>query len=415
MNIVILDSDVSYPPTSGKRLRTLHLMLPLARRHRIRYLARGRGDVEQNRAAVAFLANHGIEATILDHSPAEMRRLGFYLNLAANLASPLPYSVVRHHSEPFRRAVAEATAGQRIDVWQVEWSGYLYAVPDHRVPVVLQAHNVDSLIWQRYREAESHPLRRWYIGRQWRKFLRFEAEAFRRATRVVTVSDEDAALARQLYGCDHLDVVDNGVEVARFRDLSPAPGSQTILFLGSLDWRPNLDAVTVLLQDIFPAVHARVPDVRLAIVGRSPPDWLRRRVACVSGVELHADVADVRPYLERSAVMAVPLRIGGGSRLKILESLAAGLPVVSTRVGAEGLMLRAGHDYTPGDRPEAMADALVEALLRPEEARAQGERGRATVAARYDWSLLADRLEQVWQAARARAVAAGGRQMTASS
>lgn len=399
MNVVILDSDVSYPTTSGKRLRTLNLMLPLAGRHHLHYIARGRGDAEQNRQAVAFLRDHGIETTIIDDPLPGMRRLGFYLALAGNVVSPLPYSVVRHQSAAFRRGVVEATRGRRVDLWQVEWTGYLDAVPDRAAPTVVQAHNVDSLIWQRYHEAERNPLRRWYIRQQWRKFRRFEGAAFRRATRVVAVSPEDAALAGRLYGVENVDVVDNGVDIGLFRSMRPNPTAPTILFLGSLDWRPNLDAATVLLQDIFPAVAAQVPGARLWIVGRTPPEWLRRRVECVAGVELHADVPDVRPYLTGATLMVVPLRIGGGSRLKILEALAAGLPVVSTAVGAEGLTLTPGVDYTRADSPGEMAAALVEALRQPEAALTQAQRGRETVAARYDWSMLAQRLEAVWERA----------------
>jgi glycosyltransferase involved in cell wall biosynthesis len=131
----------------------------------------------------------------------------------------------------------------------------------------------------------------------------------------------------------------------------------------------------------------------------------------MQGVELHADVPDVRPHLAASAVMAVPLRIGGGSRLKILEALAAGLPVVSTRIGAEGLALRPGEDFTLADTPEEMAAALLDWLQLPVSARAQAEHGRYTVCAHYDWPMLADRLERVWErAVGAKAVTvAGGR------
>jgi glycosyltransferase involved in cell wall biosynthesis len=399
MNVGIIDSDVSYPPTSGKRLRTLHLMLPLAGRHRIHYLARGQGDARQNRLASSFLADHGIDAHIIDDPLTPKKGPVFYARLAGNLLSSLPYSVASHRSEKLRRAVAAFASREAIDLWQVEWSGYLHALPSPSARTVLQAHNVDSLIWQRYHEAERHPLKRWYIRQQWRKFRRFEQRAFRSVCRVVTVTAEDAALAREWFAAENIDVVDNGVDVASFRDVRPAAGSQSVLYLGSLDWRPNLDALVLLLDAIFPAVRARVGGARLAIVGRSPPDWLRRRVRDVPGVELHADVPDVRPYLAQSAVLAVPLRIGGGSRLKILEALAAGLPVVSTRVGAEGLALRPGEDYTLADTVEQMSEALADCLLRPDGARRQAERGRQTVCGRYDWSSLASKLERVWERA----------------
>ena len=410
MNVVILDGDVSYPPTSGKRLRTLHLMLGLASRHHITYIARGNGDAVANEQARGYLADKGIDARIIDAPVARKKGVGFYARLLVNLFAGTPYSVTSHSSDAIRRAVHEFAAKNVVDLWQVEWSGYLYALrglekPLHEMPIVMQAHNVDALIWQRYHEAERNVFKRMYIAEQWRKFHRFEADAFRAVRRVVAVSAEDAALARRWYGVDNVDVVDNGVDVSYFCNVRPREGSRSILYLGALDWRPNLDALDLLLGEIFPNVHRRLPDARLVIVGRNPPPSLRRRVEALPGVELHADVPDVRPFMESSAVMAVPLRIGGGSRLKILESLAAGLPVVSTRVGAEGLAIRPGQDYTLADTPVEMADRLVECLTSPAPYRRQAEQGRDIVASRYDWSTLADRLDRVWE----RAVAAEGR------
>lgn len=398
LNVVIVDGDLSYPTTSGKRLRTLNLLLPLARRHRLTYIGRGAaGDPVENRQAAEFLKAHGIEPVIVDDPVTRQRGAGFYLRLAGNVFSPLPYSVASHRSERMSRAVAEVAGRQRVDLWQVEWTGYQYAVEGQKAPVVVQAHNVDSLLWQRYVEAERNPLRRAYVWGQWRKFLRFERRALRSADRVIAVSPDDAARAREQFGVEAIDVVDNGVDVAYFGDVRPSAASRSVLYLGALDWRPNLDAARLLLGEVFPAVRARVAEARLALVGRRPPDWLRQLVARTPGAALHADVPDVRPYMSQSAVMAVPLRIGGGSRLKILEAAAAGLPVVSTRVGAEGLNLRPGVDYARADSPREMAEALAGALTQPEASFAMAREARPRVAARYDWSVLAARLGDVWE------------------
>jgi glycosyltransferase involved in cell wall biosynthesis len=399
MNVVIIDGDVSYPPTSGKRLRTLHLLLPLAQRHRLTYIARGHGNRDENQKAVAFLGDHGIVAVVIDDPIPRKKGPAFWARLAGNLFSHLPYAVASHVSAKMRQAVVQHAADHTVDLWQLEFSGYLYTLRGLSTPVVVQAHNVETLLWQRYHDAERHLLRRWYVRQQWRKYERFERQAFQAVTRVIAVSPEDASFARQHFAVEHIDVVDNGVDVASFREVRPAAASQGILYLGALDWRPNLDAVGLLLDDIFPAVRARHKDARLHIVGRHPPAWLCRRVAGLANVELHADVPDVRPHLATAAVMAVPLRIGGGSRLKILEALASGLPVVSTRVGAEGLALRPGQDYTLADSPDEMAAALVTCLQQPDWARGQAERGRHTVCSRYDWPILADRLERVWERA----------------
>jgi glycosyltransferase involved in cell wall biosynthesis len=398
MNVTIIDGDVSYPTTSGKRLRTLNLLLPLARRHRLTYIARNT-DGSDTKQANAFFADHGIESIIIDDPLPRKKGPAFYARLAANLFSPLPYAVSSHFSEKMRQAVLAHARTHAVDLWQAEFSGYLYTLQGVRAPIVLQAHNVETLIWQRFGEAEKQMMRRWFIDQQRRKYERFERRAFASVSRVIVVSPEDADLARQRFGVDTIDVVDNGVDVDYYRDVRPSEHSVDILYLGALDWRPNLDALKLLLDAIFPAVRARLPQARLRIVGRRPPRWLRDRVRDMEGAELHADVPDVRPHLAASAVMAVPLRIGGGSRLKILEALAAGLPVVSTRIGAEGLALRPGGDYTLADTPEDMAAALIDCLQRPATARTQAERGRLTVSAGYDWRTLADRLERVWERA----------------
>jgi glycosyltransferase involved in cell wall biosynthesis len=244
-------------------------------------------------------------------------------------------------------------------------------------------------------ETESNRLKRWYVRRQWKKYERFERWAYSTATRTVAVSPDDARLMSERFGAANVDVVDNGVDTEFFRPGNESREAKTILFLGSLDWRPNLDGVGLLLDSIFPAVRAAEPEAKLVIVGRNPPDWLRER-AKQPGVKLHGSVPDVRPFIARAGVMAVPLRIGGGSRLKILESLASGLPAVSTRIGAEGLELIPGRHLDVVDGPEPMAEALVAAIRQPERMQAQAAEGRRHVLARYDWDSLADRLESVW-------------------
>ena len=409
MNVVILDGDVSYPATSGKRLRTLNLMLALADRHRITYIARSEGNPDTEKEAEAFLRDHGVTPILVRAPLATKRGASFYARLAANLFSPLPYSVASHHFPAIREAMADHARNHPVDLYQLEFTGYLYALPDHHTPVVVQAHNVDTLIWQRYYETEKRWAKRWYIRGQWKKFHRFEREAFHRMDRVIAVSEPDAKLVREWFGVDRVGVVDNGVDTAHFEGVRPAPASRTILYLGALDWRPNLDAVIQLLDEVFPAVRRAIPEARLQIVGRSPSESLRQRARECPGVELHADVPDVRPYMETSAVMAVPLRIGGGSRLKILEALAARLPVVSTPVGAEGLELRDGEELRLADRSEEMARTLIDVLSHPDKTMKMVERGHTLAARRYDWKVLADRLDAEWNRARERGRSRGSK------
>jgi glycosyltransferase involved in cell wall biosynthesis len=396
LRVAIVDEELPYPPTSGKRIRTLNLALRLARRHELTYLCHRNADAEEARRAAAFLGDNGIETVVVDRAIPPKSGAAFYARLAANLLSPLPYSVASHTSRELCAALRQHAATHAVDLWHCEWTPYaesLRAVPGRRVVV---AHNVESVIWRRYYETESGALRRWYVGKQWRKFERFERRALADADCTIAVSDVDAERFRRDFGVRRVDVVENGVDTEYFLPTESRRIPGRLLFLGSLDWRPNLDGVCRLLDDIFPAVRAAEPDASLDLVGRNPPAWLRRRVAECPGVALHGDVPDVRPYLANCALLVVPLRIGGGSRLKILEALAAGTPVVSTRIGAEGLCLEGGRDLTIARDNDDLASALIAGLRSPERLARQALSGRQQVLARYDWDKIADRMERVW-------------------
>lgn len=399
MNVVIVDGDISYPLTSGKRLRTHHLMVRMARRgHRITYVCRGHGRPDEARQSTAYFQQQGIDTIVVDDPVPAKSGWRFYARLAGNLISPRPYAVAAHDSYWMRERVQDLARRQRVDLWQFEWTPYAEALPwAPRFRKLINAHNVDSLIWERYYQAESNPARRWYIKHQWRKFQDYERHVFPQATRIMTVSEDDAVIVREQFGMPRVDVVDNGIDKDYFAAAPSERQANRILFLGSLEWRPNQDAVSLLLETVFPAVRAEIPAARLCIVGSNPPAWLSRRMQESSGVELHANVPDIRPFLGQSSVMTVPLRIGGGSRLKILEALASGLPVVSTRVGAEGLCLRPGQDLVVVDRPDEMSAALVRCLRAPAAAQEMAQRGREVVQRNYDWNVLADKLGKVWE------------------
>jgi polysaccharide biosynthesis protein PslH len=399
LHVAVLDEELPFPHNSGKRIRTYNLLSRLAGRHRLTYLCHRNPDSREAEQAEKAMTDLGIRTVVVDRRVPPKSGLGFYARLAANLFSPLPYSVASHRSEELLAAARQLEGDDRPDLWHCEWTPYAEYLrrPLGTAPWVVMAHNVESLIWQRYFETESNPLKRWYIKQQYRKFERFEKWAYSSCATSIGVSEQDVRLIRNRYGAAKAAVVDNGVDTLHFApDECAQRDPYRILFLGSLDWRPNVDGVRMLLDDIFPRVLEQEPRAVLQIVGRKPAESLRREVGAQPGVELHANVTDVRPFLHQSGMLAVPLRIGGGSRLKILEALAAALPVITTRVGVEGLHLESAEHVTIADAPVDIARELVRIMVDRREASEQAERGRQRVVELYDWPSLADRLESVW-------------------
>jgi glycosyltransferase involved in cell wall biosynthesis len=321
---------------------------------------------------------------------------GTFPPASAWTSNPNYYPIIRVNAASY--TLPNSGKGMIIATGHLTISEYADALLGTKARTIVMAHNVESLIWERLYQIERQPLKRWFIRHQLGKYERYERVVLQGASRVVAVSRDDAALMKERFGVSDAAVVDNGVDVNYFASSATArrPDPKQILFLGSLDWRPNLDGIDALLARVMPQVLAAEPDAHLSIVGRDPPPALIRRLRRERNVELHADVPDVRPYLARSAVMAVPLRIGGGSRLKILEAIASGVPVVSTRIGCEGLIFEPGRDLSVVEGEDQMAAALVETIRNPARAAEMVKRGRTVIDAHYDWSRLADRLEQVW-------------------
>lgn len=404
LHVAVLDEELPFPLTSGKRIRTYNLLARLAKRHRVTMLCHRNPDADEAARAESAFRDLGIGTVVVDRAVPSKSGPAFYARLAGNLLSALPYSVATHASPALADAVRTFATEQPVDVWHCEWTPYAEVLRDalggdlDEVRWTVMAHNVESLIWQRYTEAEENRAKRWYIRRQWSKFERFEQWAYRTATVSIAVSGNDARLMRERFGVPRVEVVENGVDVDYFkphRDVDRDPAR--LLFLGSLDWRPNLDAAALLLDDIFPKVRVASPAATVALVGRRPPDWLKARAANTPGARVFADVPDVRPFLAKAGMLVVPLRIGGGSRLKILEALATETPVVSTRIGAEGLQLTPGRELITTETPAELTAAILNGIRRPDELQEMAESGRQRVLARYSWEPLAARLDEIWR------------------
>lgn len=392
MKVLVIDEEIPFPLNTGKRIRTWNLLGRLKDKHDITFLSWGQGNPPSEFDGVRFI---GVGRDL----PA-MSGAGFYAALGLNLFSPRPFSVDRHVTSEFRNTVRQLLQRERFDLVHCEWTPYVEAMRgfSQEYPTILSAHNVEAKIWERYLRTETNPLKREYIRIQHRKFERFERQAALACAHVTAVSHKDASVFRA-YGCERVTVVPNGVDEAFFhaRETRVRPGS--MVFTGSMDWRPNQDGVAYFLNEIFPLVWKSMPEATVSIVGRNPPEWLSAMTRNMPGVRLTGTVDDVRPFIAEAALYIVPLRVGGGSRLKILEALAMRKSVLSTTIGAEGLHLDDGEHLLLRDTPEAFADTAVAALLEPGKFTGIAERGRERVLELYTWDKIAQSLGDVWESA----------------
>ena len=379
-----------WPPTTGGRLRSLHMLDELSRRHRVGLITtHPPGDDPSD------LVRRLPSCERIDSIPYLLPKQGtvrFARDVAGSWASRYPADLWRWRVPAVRARIRERMA-EGVDLCVAD---FLVAMPNlpavGGVPVVLFEHNVEHMIWKRLYEVEKRPWRRALLAVEWRKMRRYEAEACARAGLTVAVSEADRALLMACAPGADIRAVPTGVDTSYFHPNGAAEVPATLVFTGSMDWYPNEDAIMYFVDAILPEIRREVPGVSLAVVGRDPTDRLRAAGAA-AGVRVTGTVADVRPYIAEAAVYVVPLRVGGGTRLKIFEALAMGKAVVSTRVGAEGLPIVSDRHFLQADTPGAFAQAVVSLLKDTGRRQALGVMGRRLVEERYSWSQVTRQFE----------------------
>jgi glycosyltransferase involved in cell wall biosynthesis len=363
----------------------------LAARHDLHLFTYGPVSDEARRE----LAENRVQLTVVDPLPPS-RGPWFWGRLFGNLFSQYPYSVAKHFTARLQNEVLEACHARTIDIVHIEWMPYArYGTPG--VARVLTAHNVESDIWQRRAQHSGTYIGRQFFSIQAKRMESFERRASLHSDCVIAVSELDAQRFG-CYGAHNIRIVPNGVDLEYFHSMPDVPRNDSLLFVGSLDWFPNEDAVTDFALRVFPLIRSKNERITFRVVGRRPSEKLARLLEGLPGVELIGEVQDVRPYIAQSRAVVVPLRIGGGTRIKILEALAMEKPVISTAIGAEGLQVKDGCDLLIANAPEEFA-ARVEALLAsPEQQSRLGRNGRVAVEKLYAWDAAAATLEDAWRA-----------------
>jgi polysaccharide biosynthesis protein PslH len=393
MRILWLKTELLHPVDKGGKIRSYHLLKQLKSNHQITYLTLDDGAAPAD--AVASASEYCDELIRIPHATREKFSAGFYAELAANMASSLPYAIRKYKSQAMTKAIEETE--KRFDVVICDFLAPAVNLPPKlQTPVVLFQHNVEAEIWRRHYEVQSNAVKKRYLYWQWRKMQKFERTACRRMDCVVAVSEADSQMMERDYGLQKVYDIPTGVDVDFFKPGTAASARpNSLVFTGSMDWLPNEDAINYFTQQILPLIKNSVPDVSITVVGRNPSRSLQELGKREASITVTGRVDDVRPYMEKAAAYVVPLRIGGGTRLKIYEALAMEKPTISTTVGAEGLDIKNGEHILLADTPSDFANAVVRVFREPNFAQQLGSNAAQTVRKRFSWNKVAEEFDEI--------------------
>jgi glycosyltransferase involved in cell wall biosynthesis len=391
MKILWVKTGKLVPVDTGGKIRSYNILRKLAERHEVTFLSYygGRRDEDYEREICERLAGTKVIYTATRDTTTLERNL-LYLR---RLPSRAPFGVTKFLSREVQRLLAQWLNEGRFDVAVCDFLGSTLNFPrKSATPVVLFQHNVESILWGRHAEHEANSIKRIAFKLEAAKMLRYERAAVGRFDHVIAVSEYDRAQMKMMTDEACISVVPTGVDLQQYQAAAGESAVKpVVIFLGSMDWEANVDGVTYFCREIWPQVKRATPEVRFRIVGRNPDRRIQQLAS--DDIEVTGRVPSVIEHLRQSAVFVVPLRIGGGTRLKIYEAMAMRKAVVSTTIGAEGLDVHHGRDILLADDPQTFADFVIE-LLRDHPKRMRLEAAAGEQAARYDWSVVTDRFEE---------------------
>ena len=373
----------------GGKIRTYNILKELYQSDRVTYLGfDGHIPGEEPLKRVSEYCQRAVAVT---HRESQRGRIGFFAELAGNVFSSLPYSVAKLRSSEMEEKCHAQLGRGDFDYLVVDFVHAAVNMPnDVRVPSILFQHNVEAVIWQRLYQQQTNPIMRKYYEMQWRRMFAFERDACRRFDAVIAVSENDAEKMRADYGLGQVSAIPTAVDTDYFKpsaNVMRAPNS--LVFTGSLDWTPNIDGLRWFVDLVMPIVSRSIPKVKLIVVGRNPRPDLVAGIKGRRGIKLVGHVPDVRPHVQGAMASIVPLLVGGGTRMKIFESLALETPVVSTTIGAEGLPLQNGQHILIADTPEEFAQETIKLLSNRANSAALGLQGGSYVREKFGAAAVA--------------------------
>jgi glycosyltransferase involved in cell wall biosynthesis len=390
MKILWVKSDLLHPTTKGGHIRTLETLRRLHQRHEVHYVGfENNPDGEGVRRSTEYCS----KIYPVPHTAPKRTSPAFAAQLVKGLFSSLPVAIFRYQSAEMKRLLARLIAKEQFDSMVCDFVTPAINFPSIASSVVFQ-HNVETMIWRRSAETARLLAERKYLDLQARRMFEFEKQVCQAARQVIAVSKEDSRLMKEMFGVKNVAPVSTGVDVEYFTPTGQEP-RKGLVFVGSMDWLPNIDGMRFFCEEALPLVRRERPDCPVTIVGREPTREIRAMAEQDPLLKVTGTVPDVRPYLRGAAISIVPLRIGGGTRMKIYEAMAAQTPVVATTIGAEGLDIHPPNDIRIADSPQEFAAQCLALLKDPASARTQALAAWNMVSEHFGWEQVARQFEEI--------------------
>ncbi|MEQ1637208.1 MAG: glycosyltransferase [Methylococcales bacterium] len=390
MRILWLKTELLHPIDKGGKIRSYEMLRELKKNHHITYLTLDDGSADTD--ALVKSSEYAHAVITIPHKTAPKFSLKFYIELFINLTSALPYFMQKYVSNAMLQEVEKLVKSQNFDIVVCDFLMPAVNVPKQmEMPTLLFQHNVEAMIWRRHFEVQQNAFKKIFFKKQWQKAIAYERAACQNFDYVAAVSSVDANIMREEYALKQVADVPTGVDTEFFQARNDLEKDAfNLVFTGSMDWLPNEDAMCWFITDIYPLVKRHIPAVTLTIVGRNPFPLLIESSQNDPSILVTGRVPDVRPFMQKASVYIVPMRIGSGTRLKIYEAMSMALPMVSTRVGAEGLPIIDGEELFLRDTPEEFAEMVVNLLSDKALAQRVGQNAAKTVHDKFGWKKVAD-------------------------
>jgi glycosyltransferase involved in cell wall biosynthesis len=394
MKILFVSTNVPVPPNNGQAIRCLSILQGLASYgHAITFISFSNRKIDEE---LPLLSSCCGKVIILQKELTNLSLTSDYLARVLCMLSFKPYSVQRFRSEKMEKRIGEEL-NKKFDLVLCDGMYALVNIPSTNIPILLNCHNIEHVLYRRYSRVEKNLAKKCYARIESHFMYRAEFQSMERVTSAMTCSDMDRGMLKEMCPRLRVWVVPNAVDTdVLIPDKAAIPDDwdkPVLLFQGGMDWYPNRDAVEFFVQTVLPRIRIEFPTAKFIVAGRNPPPDFVASFSKDGNIEFTGTVPDMLPYLYRATVVVVPLRIGGGTRIKILEACATGKPVVSTTIGAEGLELTPGNQIILADEPEAFAQTIIDLLKDRARREELGRSARVVVVEKYSQKGVGKRLQ----------------------